>query len=152
MGLSYTSLLNTSPNLHFCTFYFWFKSSPYRKILVMCKQSGHGFWSSNLQCLCSTKSSCLKNFWRCYYLWFFPPIKHPGYTYAPGRTPCTSAIGYFHDKTKISTDFLRVDYYLPLKYSTRRQWTLLPSTWAKSLTKFNLKMQDFKRVLDLNCE
>ena len=24
-------------------------------------------------------------------------------------------------------------------------------TWAKSLTKFNLKMQDFKRVLDLNC-
>ena len=27
-------------------------------------------------------------------------------------------------------------------------------TWAKSLTdkKFNLKMQDFKRVLDLSCE
>ena len=45
-----------------------------------------------------------------------------------------------------------MDYYLPLKYSTRRQRTLLPSTWAKSLTKFNLKMQDFKRVLDLNCE
>ena len=61
-----------------------------------------------------------------------PPIKNPGYTYAPGRT-CTPAIGYFHDKTKISKEFLRVDYYLPLKYS-RRQWTLLPSTWAKSLT------------------
>ena len=25
-------------------------------------------------------------------------------------------------------------------------------TWAKSLTKFNPKMQDFKRVLDLNCQ
>ena len=24
--------------------------------------------------------------------------------------------------------------------------------WAKSLTKFNPKMQDFKRVLDLNCK
>ena len=25
-------------------------------------------------------------------------------------------------------------------------------TWAKSLKKFNQKMQDFKRVLDLNCK
>ena len=25
-------------------------------------------------------------------------------------------------------------------------------TWAKSLTKFNPKMQNFIRVLDLNCE
>ena len=25
-------------------------------------------------------------------------------------------------------------------------------TWAKSLTKLNSKMQDFKRVLDLNCK
>ena len=30
------------------------------------------------------------------------------------------------------------------------QCTLLPPTWAKSLTKFNSKMQDFKRALDLN--
>ena len=30
-----------------------------------------------------------------------PPIKNPGYIYAPGRI-CTLAIGYFHDKTKIS--------------------------------------------------
>ena len=28
----------------------------------------------------------------------------------------------------------------------------VPPTWAKSLTKFNPKMQDFKRVLDLNCK
>ena len=59
-----------------------------------------------------------------------PPIKNPGYTYATGRT-CTPAIGYFHDKTKISKEFLRVDYYLSLKYSSR-QWTLLPSTWANT--------------------
>ena len=26
------------------------------------------------------------------------------------------------------------------------------STWAQSLTKFNPKMQDFKRVLDANCK
>ena len=25
-------------------------------------------------------------------------------------------------------------------------------TWAKSVTKFNLKIQDFKRVLDLICK
>ena len=30
--------------------------------------------------------------------------------------------------------------------------TLLPPIWAKSRTKFNPKMQDFKRVLDLNCK
>ena len=33
----------------------------------------------------------------------------------------------------------------------RRQCTLLPLIWAKSLTKFNPKMQDFKGVLDLAC-
>ena len=27
-----------------------------------------------------------------------------------------------------------------------------PPTWTKSLTQFNPKMQDFKRVLDLNCK
>ena len=34
-----------------------------------------------------------------------------------------------------------------LKYC-RRQLTLLSPTWTKSLTKFNPKMQDLKRVLD----
>ena len=42
-----------------------------------------------------------------------------------------------------------MDYYLLINYC-RRQCTLLPPTWAKSLTKFNPKMQDFKRVLNLN--
>ena len=68
----------------------------------------------------------------------------------PGRT-FTPITGYFHDKTKISQKNLRVDCYLLLKYC-RRQCTLLPPTWAKSLTKFNPKMQDFKRVLDSNCK
>ena len=48
-----------------------------------------------------------------------PPLKNPGYIYAPGCT-CTPAIGYFHDETKISEEFLQMDYYLPLKYSTRQ--------------------------------
>ena len=59
---------------------------------------------------------------------------------------CTPATGYFYDK-QISKENLRVDYYLLLKYC-RRQRILPYPTWAKSLTKFNLKMQDFKRVLD----
>ena len=29
---------------------------------------------------------------------------------------------------------------------------LISCTWAKLLTKFNPKRQDFKRALDLNCE
>ena len=64
---------------------------------------------------------------------------------------CTPITGCFHDVTKISRKNLRVDYYLLLKYC-RRQCSLLPPTWAKAVTKFNLKMQDFKRVLDLNCK
>ena len=68
----------------------------------------------------------------------------------PHNRICTPITGCFRDKTKISMENLRVDCYLLLKYC-RRQCTLLPSTWATSLTKFP-KMQDFKRVLDLNCK
>ena len=50
----------------------------------------------------------------------------------PGRT-CTPITGKLHDKTKISKENLRVDYYLLLKYC-RRQCALLPPTWTKSLT------------------
>ena len=54
---------------------------------------------------------------------------------------------YFHDKAKTSKANLRIAYYLPLKYC-RRQCTLLPSAWAKSLTKFYTKTQDFKRLTE----
>ena len=54
---------------------------------------------------------------------------------------CTPITGSFHDKTIISKEIFRVDWYLLLKYC-RRQCTLLPPTRAKSLTKFNPKMQD----------
>ena len=68
-----------------------------------------------------------------------------------GRT-CTPTTGYFHDKTKISKENPRVDYYLPL-ICCKRQCTLLSPTWTRSLTiKFNSKMQDVKRVLNLNCK
>ena len=59
----------------------------------------------------------------------------------PGRT-YTPTSDYFYDKTKVSIENLPVNYYLLLKYCTR-QCTLLFSLWAKSLTKFNTKMQDF---------
>ena len=73
--------------------------------------------------------------------------KGPG---LPGRT-YISTTGYFHDKIGICKKNHRLSYYLLLKYCSS-QCTLLPPTWAKSLTKFVTKMQDFKRVLDLNCE
>ena len=71
----------------------------------------------------------------------------------PGPTGriCTPKTGCFHGKTIISKESIRLDCYLLLKYC-RRQCTLLPPTLAKSLTKFNPKMQGFKRVLDLNCK
>ena len=50
----------------------------------------------------------------------------PGLTY-------TSITGYFHDKTKISKENLRVGFHLLLKCCTR-QCTLLPPTCTKSRT------------------
>ena len=46
---------------------------------------------------------------------------------------CTPITGYFHDKTEISKENLRVDCYLLLQCS-RRPCTLLSPTWTKSLT------------------
>ena len=75
-------------------------------------------------------------------------LRGPG---PPCRT-CTPITGYCHDKTKISKENLRVDYYLLLK-CWKRQCTLLSPTWTRSLTiKFNSKIQDVNRVLDLNCK
>ena len=48
----------------------------------------------------------------------------------PGLTR-TSITGYFHDKTKISKENLRVGFYLLLKCCTS-QCNLLPPTWSKS--------------------
>ena len=68
----------------------------------------------------------------------------------PGRV-CTPITGSFHDKTIISKENNRLHCNLLLKYC-RNPCTLLPSILAKSLTKFNPKMQDFKQALDLNCK
>ena len=66
----------------------------------------------------------------------------PGRIYAP-------ITGCFNHKTIISNENFRVDCHSLLKYC-RRQCTLLPPTWTKSLAKFNPKMRDVKRALDLN--
>ena len=66
----------------------------------------------------------------------------------PGCT-CTPKPGYSNKKIKTSMENLRMDHYLRPKYCGR-QYTLLPPTCAKLLTKFNPEMRDFKRVLDLN--
>ena len=56
-------------------------------------------------------------------------LRGPG----PPDQTCIPTTGYFHDKTKIFKENLRVDYYLLLKCS-KRQCALLPPTWTKSLT------------------
>ena len=56
-------------------------------------------------------------------------LRGPG---PPGLT-CIFITGYFHDKTKISKENLRVGFHLLLKCCTR-QCALLPPTWTKSLT------------------
>ena len=66
-------------------------------------------------------------------------LRGPG---SPGRI-CTPITGCFHDKAVISNENIRLDCYLLLNYC-KKQCT--SPTWAKSLTKFNPKMQDFKRV------
>ena len=48
----------------------------------------------------------------------------------------------FMTNQKSFMENLQMDRYLKLKYC-RRQCTLLPLTWAKSITKFNPKVQDF---------
>ena len=74
-------------------------------------------------------------------------LRGPG---PPGIT-CTSITGYFHDETKISMENLRVGFHLLLKCCTR-QCTLLPLPGPNHVQlNFNTKMQDVKRVLDLNC-
>ena len=52
-------------------------------------------------------------------------LRGPG---PPGRTN-TPITGYFHDKTKISKENLRVDYYLLLKCS-KKHYALFPPTWT----------------------
>ena len=74
-------------------------------------------------------------------------LRGPG----PPSRICSPITGCFHDKTIISKENIRLDSYLLLKYCWS-QSTLLFPTWAKLLKKFNPKMQDFKRVLDLNCK
>ena len=74
-------------------------------------------------------------------------LRRPG---PPGLT-YTSITGYFHDKTKISKKNLRVGFHLLLKCCTRQcTLFLLPGANHVQLN-FNTKMQDVKRVLDLNC-
>ena len=66
----------------------------------------------------------------------------------PGRI-CIPITGCFHDKTKISKKDFRLLF--TAKILQKAKYFTSP-IWAKSLTKFNPKMQDFKCVLDLNCK
>ena len=56
-------------------------------------------------------------------------LRGPG----PPSLTCISITGYFHDKTKISNENLRVGFHLQLKCCTR-QCTLFPPTCTKSST------------------
>ena len=63
-------------------------------------------------------------------------MRRPG---PPGRT-CTPTTDYFHDKTKVSKENVRVDYVIIFWKILQEAMQLYSPTWAKSLTKFNLKM------------
>ena len=56
------------------------------------------------------------------------------------------------DKTKISMKYLRVDCLLFTDKILQEVMYLTSPIWAKSRTEFNHKMQNFTRVLDLNCK
>ena len=62
-----------------------------------------------------------------------------------GRT-CALRLVIFMTKQKSSNGLL-----FTAKILLEAMYLTFP-TWTKSLTKFNPKMQDFKRVLDLNCK
>ena len=75
-------------------------------------------------------------------------LRGPG----PPDLTCTSITGYFYDKTKISKENLRLGFHLLLKCGTR-QCILLPLLGSNHLQlNFTTKMQDVKRILDLNCK
>ena len=67
-----------------------------------------------------------------------------------GRT-CTPITGKLYDKTKISKENLREDYYLLLKHCRRQCALLLQYTKSLQL-KFYTIMQDSKSVLRFNCK
>ena len=54
----------------------------------------------------------------------------------PDRT-CTPITGIFHDKTEISRESVRVDYYLLLKYC-RRQCSLLTLSGSNEILKIKI--------------
>ena len=106
------------PNLHFFTFIFGLSSFPIAKSWLRANTQATASDLPIYNIFVPQKvplSNISKDVITCDLV---PPIKNPGYTYAPGRT-CTPAIGYFLDKTKISEEFLRVDYYLPEEESSR---------------------------------
>ena len=120
-----------SAHLPIYAFYLWFKSSPIAKswLRANTQSTASDFPIYNIfvpQKVPLSKSS--EDVITCDLV---PPNQKSWLHYAPGRT-CTPAIDYFHYKTKISKEFLRV-LFTTKKYSSR-QWTLLPSTCAKSLT------------------
>ena len=78
-------------------------------------------------------------------------LKGPG----PPSLTCTSITGYFHDKTKISRENLRVGFHLLLKCNNvaRDNAVYFPLSGPNHVQlNFNSKMQDVKQFLDLNCK
>ena len=78
-------------------------------------------------------------------------LRGPG---PPGRTYTGTPItGYFHYKTKISNENVQVDYYLLLKCSKKQCTLYFPLSGPNHLQlKFNTRMKDVKRILDLHCK
>ena len=72
----------------------------------------------------------------------------------PDRICTTSTIGYFCDMTK-QKSLRNIIKWIILLFTAKilQELNYLTSPiWAKRPTKFNPKVHDFKRVLDLNCK
>ena len=74
-------------------------------------------------------------------------LRGPG---PPGRR-CTPIISCFHNKTIISKNKFLSGLLFTAKILQEAMYFTSP-TRAKSLAKFNPRMQDFKSILDLNCK
>ena len=68
----------------------------------------------------------------------------------PDRT-CALRVVIFMTKNKNLKEKFSNGLLFTAKILLEAMYFTFP-TWTKSLTKFNSKMQDFKRVLDLNCK
>ena len=119
--------------------------------LVTRNHPSHHFSIGTIHCHLASLYAT-KWFWKINYLWkcsFSKLLNFNWGAWRPLTVHVLLQLTIFMTKQKSLRKIF--DFYLLLNYCNR-QCTVLPATWAQSLTKFEPKMQDFEHVLDLNCK